>query len=165
MQTFGKLSHERELLLARAVTGIIFRVISIELFGIGFKPLRTVQLHKMKTADQVIGTEPFDDIQNSLVGASAEQHAPALLLNQQILLVPKILGDKTPVTHRIQIGRSEIKTPFSLVAGIKRHSVTERILLVGEPQPFAAFDGGIESDILLRSVVVRLKGVSAQALM
>ena len=63
-----------------------------------------VEFHEVKTADQHIRMKPLHNIQDALVGASADQHPPCSVVDQQILLMPKIIRHKVRVIFRRQAG-------------------------------------------------------------
>ena len=52
------------------------------------------KLRKMKAADQSIGRRLYRDIEDSLMRATAEKDTLSILLNEKILLMSEIVGDK-----------------------------------------------------------------------
>ena len=109
MQLFCQRLHEIVLCNACAVAGVVFRIKSVELFGVALQPLVAGQLHEVKAADQHIRMKPFQNIQNALVRAAADQNAAAVFLDQQIVLVAEILGCQPAVFHHIEVAASEVK--------------------------------------------------------
>ena len=60
--------------------------------------------HEVEAAHENIRAEVPDDIENAAVGASAEEDAPVLFLDEKVELVPEIIGHADSATQSAHAG-------------------------------------------------------------
>ena len=90
-------------LLAGAVTGEVASGELAQSSCNGWQVLRR-GAHEVEAAHENIRAEVSDDIENAAVGASAEEDAPALLFDEEVELVPEIIGHADSATQGAHAG-------------------------------------------------------------
>lgn len=74
----------------------------------------------------------------------------------------KILGNRFIILPNGQTGAVDLMNRIAIAAGIKLDPVCDPVFLINVYQPVRTFQTDIQTDIFLRSVVMRFKGVSAE---
>ena len=82
VEIFHRLLHKGVLLLSRAVAGVIRCFLLVQRLRHMEQGLIQGHFGNVEAADEQVGREPLNNIQNPLVGASAHQNALAVLLDQ-----------------------------------------------------------------------------------
>ncbi len=114
----------------------------------------------MKAADQDIGPEPVNDVQDASVGAAAEQNLLPILFHKQILFVTKIFRSEGAVFQHGKAESAQIMALLCLRAGMERYVVGKECVAVGKDQLPVMREGGVQSDIFYGAVVMRLEGMA-----
>ena len=87
--------HPLILRLSCTMAGIIVRRDGIQQLGGMGELFIQGKLGKMEAADQNVGGKPFCNVNDSFVGTAADQYALSFFVDEQILLVAKIVGDES----------------------------------------------------------------------
>ena len=113
----------------------------------------------MKAADQDIGPEPVDDIQDASVGAAAEQNLLPVFFHKQILFVTEIFRSEGAVFQHGKAESAQRVVRFCLTAAAEGYAVGEDGGVVGKDQLPVMREGGVQSDVFFGAVVMRLEGM------
>ena len=151
--------HELVLRPAGAVAGVKHGAAAVQLPGVAGQRLVQRQAIEMEAAHQDVRPEPVHDVQDPLVGAPADEDPPARLLDQQVVLVPEVLGLEGPALLHRQTKAAQVVPAGLPVAGGKGQARRQDRLLPGQVQPGAGRQGGVKADVPLRAVVMGLEGV------
>lgn len=170
MQPLHVLFHECKLLSAGAVACIIFGAECIQIFGKAFQGIVKRQFGKVESSYKDIGAEPVGDVENSFVGAAAEQHFSAFsircpfcrLFDEQILFMAEIFREESIFPQNVQAGTYEAVFPYFFLAGTEGQPVPDDSCAVGKNQTLAAGKRNIQPDIFFRAMVMRFKGMAVQ---
>ncbi len=161
MQVWHRFAHECELFGACAVAGVVGCGLGIQ------KPCGVFQFGaggefgEVEAADKVVGLEPGDDVQNTFVGATAEEDAFAVFFNEQVLFMAEVVFRDNAVFYAVQAKAAHVVGAGVGITGTEVYTVGGMRLLIYKNQSFMVGQGGIQADIFMVSVEMRLKSIGA----
>ena len=138
------LLQEGELGLAGAVAGVVSGRIGQQPSRRGTEgvPIHCrVQLHEVESAHQHIRPEPVHDVQNPLVGASADADGLSILPDQQVLLMPEIVRPGYAILPDIQAEGIHRDDFGAVIAGEEGEPFAQFHLVLHEDQSDSRREG------------------------
>ena len=124
--------HEVVLRSAGTMAGIIRCFFFSQLFCDFCQFMIRWHFGKMESADEDVGGKPLRDIQNPLMGATADEDTLSFFFDQQILLMQECVVDKFVGDFLRQAKATGKIGTWKAVAGTKREGVVDLQQIIGE---------------------------------
>ena len=160
MEICHVLTHKRKLRLARAMAGVVDGGMCIQLSGGIGETIVQGELGEVEASHEDVGLEPPYNVYDSFVRTTADEDSFAVLFNEQILLVTKIVGDEI-----VAYFFGETKCPL-IVEAHPIVAIGEGEMLVQGNDALHESDSGmsgkgcVQADVFSGAVVMGKKGIA-----